>query len=251
MAGHTFVIGEAASTHDGDLKKALALIDQVANAGCDAVKFQFWSDAEKLAQRRKAPQYLESYLKYRMPRNWLDVLAVYAEKAGVEFMVTSYYTEDLAIIAPYVLKFKIAGFESQDRPFVEAHRPYNKQILATISMGGSKIERATNLYSLQAYPPEADQLNLACIRHFDGFSDNGTKSPIVAALAVAYGAQYIEVHTTLDSTDPENPDASVGCNGPLLRKYVRYIRSAEKLSGNDIPKLQPCEEMMTKYQVKS
>src|SRR5579862_5134114 len=35
-----YIIAEAGSNHDRDLKQALALVDAAADAGCDAVKFQ-------------------------------------------------------------------------------------------------------------------------------------------------------------------------------------------------------------------
>lgn len=39
--GHpVYVTGEIGINHNGDLDKALALVDAAADAGCDAVKFQ-------------------------------------------------------------------------------------------------------------------------------------------------------------------------------------------------------------------
>src|SRR5256885_12074363 len=53
------------SCHDGSLEKALRLVEIAAACFADAVKFQFWSSAEALAERRHAPDYLETYERYR------------------------------------------------------------------------------------------------------------------------------------------------------------------------------------------
>ena len=37
---HTFIIAEAGVNHNGDLDKALRLVDAAADAGADCVKFQ-------------------------------------------------------------------------------------------------------------------------------------------------------------------------------------------------------------------
>ena len=54
-APHTFVIAEAGVNHDGDVARALELIDVAADAGADAVKFQtFRADEIASADAAKA-----------------------------------------------------------------------------------------------------------------------------------------------------------------------------------------------------
>src|SRR6059036_1051144 len=97
----TFVIAEAAACHDGDLGKALRLVDLAAAIGADACKFQFLSSAERLCRRRNAPTYLDSYRLLELPAKWLDVLRDRCKDHGIEFMATCYMPEDVATIAPY------------------------------------------------------------------------------------------------------------------------------------------------------
>jgi len=70
-----FIIAEAGSCHDGELDRALRLINVTKAAGAHAVKFQFWSDPYKLVERLHAPEALDIYRRYQMPVSWLPRLA--------------------------------------------------------------------------------------------------------------------------------------------------------------------------------
>ena len=50
IGNRTFIIAEAGSNHNGDIKQALKLIDIAANSGADAVKFQLFK-AENLLKK--------------------------------------------------------------------------------------------------------------------------------------------------------------------------------------------------------
>ena len=91
---HTFVIAEAGSSHDGSFEKAVALIGVARIAGADACKFQFWSSAKRLAERRQADgrltddgltkNYIPVYEKYQIPATWLPRLREECSKQGLE-----------------------------------------------------------------------------------------------------------------------------------------------------------------------
>ena len=115
-----FVIGEMASSHDGELDNAKRLVDVAVAAGCDAVKVQFWSDADRLADRRGVPQhYRDIYRKYQMSFKWLRILKDYCGER-IEFMATCFLPEDVNTISPFVNRFKISAFESGDRELLHA-----------------------------------------------------------------------------------------------------------------------------------
>src|SRR5436190_12700439 len=94
----TLVIAEAGSCHDRNLQKAFALIDAAADAGADVCKFQWWSNPEKLADRRRVPDgYRQIYRRYAFPAFWLGMMKSRCVDRGIEFMCTAYLPEDVAI----------------------------------------------------------------------------------------------------------------------------------------------------------
>lgn len=267
-----FVIAEAGSTHDGDLAKAERLVSVAAAAGCQAVKYQFWSDPDRLADRRRVPDfYRDIYRRYRMPVGWLYVLSELCQTQGIEFMATTYLPEDVATVAPFVTRFKVSSFEALDESFIVAHRPYRKQVIISAGMtdqyealrlsysyGG--VVQCAVLHCVSAYPaplaslqlhhlrPHNDPDGLDDVPTFAGLSDH-SRHVLVGALAVAAGAEIIEAHLRLDDTDPENPDFATAFTPAEFADYVRNIRFAELAVGDGQKRQQPCEAPMAAYRV--
>ena len=259
----TLVIAEAGSCHDGSFDKALDLVDAAKECGADAVKFQFWSDADKLAQNRSAGKYRDIYRKYKVPDGWLQPLSDHCAKAGIEFACTVYLAEDIAYVSPYVRRFKVSSFESLDSRFVKSHLPYKKPII--ISTGMCSIDDLRQykwiggdisfLHCVSAYPAPMEQLNLAAIGTMAretgrpcGYSDHST-SPLTGALAVMAGASIIEAHLSLGETSRDNPDFAHARTPGMFKLYTRYIRDAEKAAGSNGKYKQSCEDEMSRYRV--
>lgn len=257
---HTFLIAEAAATHDGDLTKARQLVVQAKDIGADAVKFQFCSNPQRLAQRRNASEYLPSYQLLNFPLGWHHQLSRMAWDLGLEYMCTVYLPEDIPIVALYVSRFKVASFEAGDAEFVGAHRGYKKLIIVSKGMGGAGWGLETELdlvfqdiaylYCVSAYPTPIEQINLGRIKDFyDGLSDH-TTHPLTGALAVAAGASIIEFHMRLFDTSPDNADYLVSRDPTQAKLYVENIRLAEVLMGDGESKVQECEKPMLRYRVR-
>ena len=273
MPSRVFVIAEAGSTHDGDLDKARRLVELAKACDADAVKFQFWSSAERLAERRRAPDYLETYRRYQMPRAWLEPLWRACEVQEIEFMATTYLPEDVATIAPFVSRFKIASFEAADLGFVRAHFAFEKPLYVSTGMlgvpemqrlvwsgaAGLDLDRDVLLHCVSAYPCPPQDLHLRTIAEMNygidgvalrGLSDH-TPSLLAGAVAVGAGAVVIEKHVKLHETAPTNPDAAVALGPRWLRQYIAQIREAEVLMGEPISRPLPVEAPMRRYQVRA
>lgn len=117
---HTFVIAEAGSCHCGQLEMAHDLVDVAAECGADAVKFQWWSSAQRLAERRHAPELRAAYEAWQVPEAWLFPLSEHAARRGLAFMCTAFLPEDVAVVAPFVRTLKVASFEAEDEELLRA-----------------------------------------------------------------------------------------------------------------------------------
>ena len=264
---HTLVIAELGSCHDGSLEKMKRLILAAKECGADVAKGQYWSSADRLADRRKVPDsYREIYRRYQMPRDWLAYLAGYCESVGIEWMVTTYLPEDVATVAPFVKRFKVSSFEAGDDAFLSAYAPFDKPVMVSCGMrSGDEVWRlsdtcwslfrdVTLLHCVSSYPAPSSEMGLSVLRRglddrmFDGLSDHSRQIDM-GALAVAAGAEIIETHLRLDDTDPANPDYAVAFSSAEFAEYVRLIRRAEVIMGSGEKKLQECERAMSAYRV--
>src|SRR5947207_1152388 len=97
--GHAcYIIGEAGSNHDRNLKTALQLVDAAAEAGCDAVKFQTFQAEDittdfKAAETRLPAEFSrwgrtlrEFYAQCAIPDRFHEPLAKRAKERGLHFL---------------------------------------------------------------------------------------------------------------------------------------------------------------------
>jgi N-acetylneuraminate synthase/N,N'-diacetyllegionaminate synthase len=261
----TLVIAEIGSCHDGEPLQAIRLINVARSCGADVAKFQFWSSADRLAERRHADAYREIYRRYQLPQASLALLKARCDNQGLEFMCTTYLPEDVEVVAPFVSRFKVASFEAADVALMDAHRSFDdREIIVSTGMIGdgeywalrdewSDVSSDVSwLHCVSSYPAPVESLNLSVIIGYgmDGFSDHS--SPIetwTGALAVAAGARIIEAHLRLDDTDPQNPDAPHAMTPSQFSEYVRNIRFAETALGHGNKCVMACEAAMTPYRV--
>ncbi len=277
----TFVIMEAAACHDYPhefaINRAVDLIKLARDVGADAVKFQWLSSPERLVERRRALPYLDAYRALAFPREWLTVFQLAAEVVGLEFMCTIYLPEDIAVVAPYVRRFKVSSFESGDVYFVAMHADFpDKPVILSAGMGGARrareaasqyvqvaerfsarhldmLQHLSLLHCVSAYPCPDEQANLGALLsdftrdvNFAGYSDH-TRHPMTGALAVAAGARIVEFHARLRETREDNADFKVARTPEEAAVYVANIRQAEVLCGAGHLSQMPAEEPMTRY----
>lgn len=263
----TYVIVEPGSTHMRNHNLMREHITNARHAGADAVKFQWLSSAKRLCERRHAPEYLEAYKLIEFPEVWLHELACMAHEAQIDFLCTTYLPQDIEVVVPLVNRFKIASFEATDDTFIRAHNEW-PQTPVFISIGMLSMEKAAEqigkvgnlggvFHCVSAYPTPPEQANLDVISQLRnllapvpvGFSDHTRMRP-TGGLAVAAGAELIEVHSRLDDTPTTNADYVAAHDPQSLAEYIAFVRQAEIMVGLPYKRLQECEQPMVRYQVR-
>lgn len=261
-----FVIAEAGSnwkmgTPSRDLAAARAMIEEAAEAGADAVKFQTFRPETVYVENAGDSDYLSSagikepILKILqdmvMPYEMIPELAVHCGKCGIRFMSSPFSVADAKAVDPYVKVHKIASYEISHIRLLEFVASTGKPII--LSTGGAKLEEiewavshmhkcgAQKIMLLQCtakYPAPLATLNLRAIpelrRRFKvpvGLSDH-SREPLIGPLgAVALGAAAIEKHFTLHNRLP-GPDHAYAITPDELKQMVRAIRQMEEALGS-------------------
>ena len=155
MSDQTLIIAEAGVNHDGEVGKAIALIDVAADAGADVVKFQTFS-ADRLASRSAAKATYQQRTteagesQHAMLRR-LELsgddhrrLQRHAADRGIEFLSTPFDLESLALLQGLGLKrLKLGSGELTNAPLlVDAGRTGLPVILSTGMGTLAETERA-------------------------------------------------------------------------------------------------------------
>ena len=248
---YPYIIAEAGSTHEGDLSRAMSLVYTAKHCDADAVKFQFWSSPERMAERRKTDW--QAYTRGSIEVEWLPVLSDKAHQVGLEFMCTAYLPEDVAVVEPWVDMFKVSSFESQDTTFLNAHHEGHvrgKKMVVSYGMGGPIVWGWNRhaLYCVSGYPTPIDEAALPKIgEDFDGYSDH-TRCVLTGAVAVGAGARILEVHFRLDDTKPGCPDYVVALTPQELHQYIFNVRLAGRMMSST-KDVQDCERPNMKHRV--
>jgi N-acetylneuraminate synthase len=257
-----FIIAEAGVNHNGDLKRALELVDAAAEAKADAVKFQTFSAdrlvthlSPKATYQRETTDANESQYemlkKLELSADAHRELKLRTEKHNMVFLSTPFDSESADLLDSLgVQAFKLGSGELTDLPLVEhVARKDRPMILSTGMSNMVEVQEAVRmvreaglnevalLHCVSAYPAPVEDCNLLAMdtlrREFNvpvGYSDH-TEGIHVAVLAVAAGADIIEKHLTLDRALP-GPDHRMSLEPKEFKDMVQEIRHTKKILGN-------------------
>lgn len=231
------------------MKIAKRMIQVAKESGADCCKFQTYkTDA---ICRRDSSQY--DWLKRcELSYDQFRELSTYCWEADIEFMSTPDTVEDAIFLETLGMRYMKIGSANANDAFLDSLEEARIRTTLLISMGMNaslakrRHNRAKHLYCVSGYPVPDDQIN---IRHmasanFSGLSDHTTGS-VAAIMAVTMGAEIIEKHFTLDRT-LEGPDHHMSMEPDELCQYVKDIRRAEKMLGDGVRRMMPCEEATRK-----
>ncbi len=271
--GHAaYVIAEAGVNHDGDVEKALRLVDAAADAGADAVKFQTFSaerlviaDAAKAAYQKKtgAPWESQRDMLKKLELDETAHMKIHqrCRDRGIEFL-SSPFDEDAADFLDEigVAAFKVASGEITNLPFLgylgAMERPLilstGMADLAEVAAAVQTLRRAgaeeiALLHCVSAYPAEPAECNLAAMKTLEdtfqvpaGWSDHTLGWEITVA-AAALGAHVIEKHLTLDADAP-GPDHRFSLEPVPFAAMAAAVRAVESALGDGLKAPRDCEK---------
>lgn len=254
-----YVIAEAGSNHNCDMTMALQLIDVAADAGADAVKFQYFradtlyppaaGSSDYLGDKRSIDDIIRAM---ELPDDWIARLVEHTRARGLDFLCSAFDEAAVDVIDPFVDAFKCASYEMTHTPLLQHMARRGKPLL--LSTGTANLDEIGQavaavracvtgppplilLQCTAAYPAPAETANVRAITTlrdvfgvWTGLSDH-TRDPIAAPMAaVALGAVIVEKHFTL-SNDLPGPDHRFALEPDELRAMVSGIRAVQAVLG--------------------
>ena len=261
-----FVIAEVGINHEGDVNKALQMVDAAAAAGADCVKFQTHITEEEMVPTDMTPGQISS------EKLW-DIIKRCELNAGEEIRVRDHAREKgiLFLSTPFsraaadrlqaldVPAFKIGSGECNNYPLLDHIASMGRPIilstgmndLASITISVETIARhdcpLMLMHCTSMYPTPYELVRLGAIadllRSFDlpvGLSDHSMG--IYTCLgAVALGASALEKHFTITRSWP-GPDVPISIEPEELAELVKGARAVWSARGghkNILPEEQP------------
>ena len=224
-----YMIAEAGVNHEGSVDLAKRLIEEAAEGGAQAIKFQTYKaatlaskDSPSYWDRSKEPTASQFELFQKYDKFWkseYEELKKACDEFDIEFMSTPFDVSSADFLNDLMDVYKISSSDLSNLPFIEYQCSFGKPIL--LSTGASylwEVQQAVELiqksgvplslmHCVLNYPTLDENANLGMIRslqkHFPdyliGYSDHTLPGQMdVCVSATLMGAQIIEKHFTHD-----------------------------------------------------
>jgi sialic acid synthase SpsE len=279
-ADRCYIIAEIGVNHNGSLELAHRLIDEAADSGADAVKFQTFFAEDLLMEDTPKAEYQKLTTDFGDQNEMLRALELsesdfiglkrHCDEIGIDFMSTAFDEKSLAIVsrlAPVCLKWPSG--ELNNFILLRQAAKINLPIILSTGMGSiSEVSEAvetlrTNgcddivvLQCVSQYPARIEEQNLRAMANMSpilgvpvGLSDH-TIGPYAAIAARALGMSVLEKHFTLD-TSMRGPDHAASIEPEEFKSLVSILRQIEIGLGDGIKRPTNDEVAMQKVVRKS
>lgn len=265
--GHMpLVIAEIGINHEGDLAKAIRMVDDAKAAGCECVKFQSHVVEDEMIPNAVVPINADESIWDIMVRCSLDERAElelmrYVEDLGMVYLCTPFSRAAAQRLERFgVSAYKIGSGECNNYPLVRHIAAYGKPVILSTGMndlasiqGSVEILRQAGvpfclMHCTSMYPTPYPKVRLGALHQLAerfpdavlGLSDHSLGNYTCFA-AVALGASVVEKHFTSDKSWP-GPDVPLSIDPPELRDLVLGTRAVFQALGGAkdvLPEEQP------------
>jgi N,N'-diacetyllegionaminate synthase len=253
-----FIAAEIGLNHNGDVRRAHAMIDAAAAAGADGVKFQNFRTEDFIGDRSITYEYAtasgttveesqyEMFKRHELPASAWPELRDHCEERGVTFFSTPTSEQGVEALVELGSPLLKNGSDYLGHlPLIEAMA--RTGITTILSTGMATLEEIRTavaafreaggdalvlLHCTSSYPTPAEDVNLRQIPTLAaefgcpvGLSDH-TDGLVAAVGVVALGASMIEKHFTLDRA-LSGPDHRFSAGPEELHALVDAVRTAE------------------------
>ena len=252
---HPYIIAEISANHNGNIDKALKLIEIAKNSGADAVKIQTYTpdtmtlDVDKEDFKIKGGLWdgrtlYDLYQEAHTPWDWHKKLFDFAKEVGITLFSSPFdesavdFLDDLGAPA-----FKVASFEAVDIPLIQYIAKKKKPMIISTGMAdfdeikeaveavGENKDNIVLLHCVSAYPAKAENYNLKTLCDLSdkfnvsvGLSDH-TLGITTSVASVALGACVIEKHF-IESRSDKGPDSEFSLEPHELKSLCQESKIA-------------------------
>lgn len=247
----TRFVAEVGSNHNGDLDRAMRLMDAAAAIGCWAVKYQAYRADRMFAPEARCRGYGNGV---EFPLEWLPALAAAAKRKGLQLGCSVYDVETVGEVWPHVDFLKVSSYSNMDDTLLSACFESGRDVMIATGMMSYRemmamLKRhqgigATLLHCVSQYPVRPEHCALRYIKWVPpdcrcGWSDHSGLPGVVLAAALRWNADVIECHLDLDGTGHE---AGGHCWLPRdLAEVITTVKVADAATGHNVDKPVECE----------
>jgi len=270
-----YFIADIAANHDGDLDRAVLLIQLAAQAGADAAKFQHFRaetivsaegfaamDSKVSHQAKWQKPVFQVYQEAAVPWAWTPVLKKACQDAGIEFFSAPYDLQTVDMLDPFMNAYKVgSGDITWTEELEYMARKGKPMLLATGASDLGDVQRAVHAvlkWNSQLILMQCNTNYTGTVENFKyiqlsvlqtyaamypdlvlGLSDH-TPGYATVLGAVALGARAIEKHFT-DDRSREGPDHPFSMDPRGWRDMVDRTRELEAALGDGDKRVQDNE----------
>ena len=265
------------ANHNGQLSKALELIEVAAATGADAIKIQTYTPDTMTIPHDGADfqikgglwdgyQLYQLYKEAYTPFEWHGQMFAKARELGITIFSTPFDETAVDLLSGLdAPAYKIASFEVIDLPLIKYVARRGKPMIISTGMADlGEIQEAVEtarsngaggvalLHCTSAYPAPIEEANVRTVSHLgeafgvvSGLSDHAPGSAACVASTVL-GGSIIEKHFTISRADG-GPDAAFSLEPGEFKKLVEDCKSAWSSLGSVGYSLTQSEQANTRF----